>query len=442
MTLRKFNFFFSKGEIFKILFFLTLILFQYMINQINVENNYSWIATLVVWLVGAYTARGSLPVFLIFIFIFSYVVVPFHFFILHKKIGIYEDFQSIYLINHVSFLNTLFISVLTLFLSNIKDINLVKPSKWVRSNNFVFYISLIPCLLSIYYGISGNSLLDSGYGTGNSEKSPLHEYFIIFIFFPLIFKEVNNKFHELIVILIVFAYSFKTIIYGGRIEVLQAGLLYCYLTYNYLKDISKIKLYLLGFLMFFIMSILGAVRGNFYQIISDPDMVEILKLIFISNNSSPYLLTTSGDVYYASMRMLGMINVGLLDFETRIVSFLSFLFNFLLSFSQLKGNANLAALNSDVYPVGGGGLIATYFYVWLSYFGVILSSAFIGYSIKKFHENSGVFFRVYGLMLLVTFPRWWGYTPINLTKLCFAAVIIYVSYRILCYFLTKKCWGL
>ncbi|MFB2651856.1 hypothetical protein [Shewanella seohaensis] len=442
MTLCNFEFTFSKGELFKFLLIITLILFQYMINQIDIDNNYSWIITLVIWSVGVYTVRGSLPVLFVFIFIFSYISVPFHFFILHKQIGVYDDFQSIALINHVSFLNTLFISVLTLFLSNIKDVYLVKPSQWFRSNKLVFYVSLIPCVLSVYYGISGSSLLDSGYGTGNSEKSPLHEYFVIFIFFPLVFKEINNKLHELIIFLIVFVYSFKTIIYGGRIEVLQAGLLYCYLTYNYLKDISKVKLYTLVFLMFFVMSALGAIRGSFYQIISNPEVFEILKIIFLSDSSSPYLLTTSGDVYYASMRMLGMIDIGILDFETRIVSFFSFLFNVFLSFSPLKANANLAAFNSDVFPVGGGGLISAYFYVWLSYFGVILSSAFIGYSIKLFHGNSGVFIRIYGLMLLVTFPRWWGYTPINLTKLCVIAIVIYALYRMFSYILSKKCWGL
>jgi hypothetical protein len=441
MTLFRSSLSCSEGVALKFTFILMLVFFQYGTNKIYVENNYSWLITIVVWFVGLYSVRGSLPVVFIFIFILSYVAVPFYFFVLDKQIGIYDDFQSIEYINKVSFLNTLFISVLTLFLNRINDSSLMKPSKWLHSNRIVFYISLLPCILSVYFGISGESLLTSGYGTGASEKSPLHEYFILFIFFPLIYKEPDSKWHGLIIFAIILVYSLKTIIYGGRVEVLQAGLLYFYLSYNYFKDISKIKLYIFGILMFSVMSLLGAIRGNVYQIISAPDVSDIFELIFLSNDSNPYLLSTSGDIYYASMRMLGMINLGVLDFETRVISFFSFVFNVFLSFSSLKDNANLASFNSDVYRVGGGGLISVYFYVWLGYLGVILSSSLIGYSIKRFHNNSGVFYRVYGFMLLVTFPRWWGYTPLNLSKLCIIAVIFYFLYRIISVSMSKSIVG-
>lgn len=92
---------------------------------------------------------------------------------------------------------------------------------------------------------------------------------------------------------------------------------------------------------------------------------------------------------------------------------------------------NLASYKQDIYQSGGGGLIAVYFYTWLSYIGPIVSGIFIGFSISTVFKNSSIAIKIYGLLILVTFPRWYAYNPIFLVKFCIYGVLLYLFFRLI-----------
>lgn len=418
----------KRTKIVEFLFLLIVTYSHFMFNRAFPSNENAWVISLVIWCYGVIGARKSLPLLVFYFFIFSYIKVPYYHYVEQRQISIYTDFQSEILINKVAFLNTMFLALLSFLVSGLRDSMLVNPQDWCRSNKFVFWLSLLPCLIAIIFGLSGETIFTAGYGSGLSSKSALHEYFIVFFLFCLLFMGRNNRLHWAIVFVLGVTYSLKTLIYGGRIEVIQLILLFGFVGFNYLKSYSRIKIFVLSGVFLGIMTSLGVVRGHFYSLITSGDPLLKFVEILIAPDNNPYVLSTSADVYYASIRLLGMLEAGLLELDFRLSSFLAFLLNLPLSLSSLRESANLASLHGNIYPTGGGGLIATYFYVWFGYVGVIVSALSIGFVIRKFYASKGFIWRAYGIAVLVTFPRWWAYTPINLTKLCVVAVLLYLFY--------------
>lgn len=429
----------SQGVLIKIFCFLILILIHYAFNLVEPKNDFGWFVSFLIWCLGLFTVRRSLPLVIFFIFIFSYVTVPYYHFFALKKISFYSDFQSVEIINQVSFLNSLFLGFFSVALRGVNERNIPHPLYWFKSNYVFFYLSLFPCFIALIFGLQGESLLNSNYGVAETQKSPLHEYFILFYLFLILFHENKSKWHNFILLFMLILYCLKTMIYGGRVEVIQVVLLYCYLKFNFFRDISRFKIYILLFCCFVILTAIGFVRGNFISLLTSDDIFVTLLTIMHSDNSSQYVMTTSTDVYYASMRFIGLIDAGYFTLEYRVLSFLSFILNLFFSFDNFKELSNLAAAFVSEYRVGGGGLIGAYFYVWGGYIGVILVGLFLGMLLKYFHSNCNFIIKIYGIIILVTFPRWWAYTPINLTKMCVVALCIYVFYLILsCSFMKSK----
>lgn len=410
------------------LFLMILIFFHFSINKIEPENSYAWMASIIAWGYGIYNVRKSLPLTAFYLFIFSYISMPYYHYFSLKQISFYTDFQSEVIINQVAFLNTMFLSVLGYFIAGVNDSDLDNPREWCRSNKYIFYISLLPCLFSLLFGLSGESIISAGYGSGLSSKSALHEYFIVFSLFGLLFMNSKSRLQLTIWGFLVIAFSLKTLIYGGRIEVIQLMLLWAFAGLDYLKAYSKSKLLFLGSVFLLVMFTMGIVRGNLPSLIVAQEPMQAFFEIILKPDTNPYVLSTSADVYYASMRLIGMLQDGYLELDFRLMSFISFIFNLPLTFSSLKDAANLASLYASNYSVGGGGLISTYFFIWMGYLGVAVGAAFLGFTIRQFYQSKNMFWRSYGIMVLVTFPRWWAYTPINLTKLCIVSVILYVFY--------------
>lgn len=418
----------SKRKVFELFALVILIFIHFSINQVEPLNGFAWIISLIIWFYGLFNVRKSLPLIIFYIFIFSYIVVPYHHYFSYRQISIYTDFQSESLINHVSFLNTTFLAMLSYMLAGLNDVSLSPPQKWCRSNKFVFYISLIPCFISLLFGLSGESIISAGYGSGLSSKSALHEYFIVFSLFCWLFMEKNNLIQRAILLFLIVTYILKTLAYGGRVEVIQIVLLWGFVGHNYFKSYSKEKLLFFSSIFLFGMLSLGVIRGHFPALLLSESPINTFFSIITRPDTNHYILSTSADVYYASMRLIGMKEAGYIDLEFTITSFISFLFNLPLSFSSHKVFANLASLNVDTFPTGGGGFISTYFYIWMGYLGVVGCAFLLGFVIRRFYKNENIFFRIYGLIVLVTFPRWWAYTPINLTKLCIVAIVLYVVY--------------
>jgi hypothetical protein len=210
-------------------------------------------------------------------------------------------------------------------------------------------------------------------------------------------------------------YIFKTLLFGGRVEILQVSvLLFVLLENRKTKWATLVPLFLAAFCVFLL---IGIIR-------SDP-------LSFFNGNSivefEPSTLfrafDNQNDIYYSSARIIGMLETGIITFVNRIqILFYTFAAIF-VPFSFLPEIANLAAFKKDIYPAGGGGLISTYFYTYFSYVGPIFIGFVISQIVNLTIKNRNLYFLVYGFLVLSTYFRWFGYSPIILFKLCIYGVV-------------------
>lgn len=364
---------------------------------------------------------------LIFVFIFLYVNVTKYGLLYGSQLSIYMSFNNI---------DNLYSSTLLLLLFLLSIwVSLTLKQRAVSSLGAVYYISLpssvlfyINYLLAFIFfviGKSGDTILDSAYAQGDSSSSVLYEYFFIPFVACLFFSKKNKK--QLVMIyLLSLLYASKSILYGGRIEVLM--LLISLFTWRFQYKLKTASILILLGCGLIGMLFLSQLRGGFYETLNS---FEIEQLFESDNN---VIISQEGDVTYASMRLIGMIKSGFITLFDRIMALFFFIVSIVVPYDILPPIANLSSYMSNVYPVGGGGLISTFFYVYLSYGGVVLIGVFIGklFSItSNSYHTKGKFIHFYVFFVLVTMPRWFAYNPISLFKMALYGAIYILLLKIM-----------
>lgn len=296
-------------------------------------------------------------------------------------------------------------------------------------NDLIFIILIIISVLFILYGKRGENIFnsDAGYGRTKTSTSSLNEYVIILFFIAYIFTG-GNKSNLFILFLIVIIYALKNLLFGGRIETLMVLLLFFVIHFN--KVLSLKATILLVVIGFYILSIFITIRNNPLQLLSD-DWFKLF--IPVKRNSNlAYIGTNEGDVFWASQRILLLIEGGYLSLFDRFTSLVLFFCSSVIPYSILPPLANLSNYKTEIFGSGGGGLGPMYIYVYFSYPGVV----FLGYFIAKnlnhlFSHNKKEIKYIYAVFLYATLPRWFAYYPIHIIKMCLYGVILYLIIKII-----------
>lgn len=368
--------------------------------------------------------KNNLPVFILFFYIFLHSKVFYFYYFGNVQLSFWTDLLlrsnlNIVLLSHLLFLSFLGITINSTFISGVPT--------FIKQNTIIFVATYIVCVFLLVFGITGDNIIATGSysNDGDTHKSTLHEYFLLFFIILLYFKSYSRG-QEFFIKLLFGLYAFKTIIYGGRIEVLEATLIYS-IYYFFLPN--KVHLSRLLFFLFtgiYFSAVLSSFRSNPSIIFTD-DYYEIFvpsEIFSIPSNNS-VLMSTEGDVIQSSSRIVGIANSSEFNFFSRFESFFYYIISSFVPSSYLPPLSNLSTFKQDVYRSGGGGLISTYFYVWLWYFGPCISAFCIGFFINKFYLFKSKYYFIYGISLLSTFPRWFSYNPIFLLKFCLYLVIVF-----------------
>jgi len=337
------------------------------------------------------------------------------------------DFQTDYYLNKVSILNGLFLIVFGSILFNVNQKNMVSIDSIKKPNRLFFYISVILFFICAHFGMSGDTILTSGYGASERSKTSLFEYSIVFFLLALFFSN-DYKSTKLLLWAMVIYFSLKCLLYGGRIEVIQIVLAFLYAQTNFFRTWSLKKLYSCLFIAVIFLIIIARIRINPLLIFT---LFEAPMVLFNFSPISKTGIVSSnyGDVLQASARMIGLVDTGIWNLEFRIRSFISYVFNIFFFGTEFKDEANLALRDQQTYGVGGGGLIAAQFYVWLDWLGPILSGVFVGGIIRKgLRLNAHKTLFIYVFTLLVTFPRWYAYGPLALVKIAVITTVFYILF--------------
>lgn len=370
---------------------------------------------------------NKIPIFILFFYILLHSKIFVLFYLWNFSISFWTSFQNDNEIGPVLISLLLFLYVLGNVISsnkvseNFYSYKITKPSKitfWIISTILVFIL---------FFGIQGDNVLVSG-GYNNFEniqKSTLHEYFIL-IFLLLILYAPKHGLYKNIIRLFLFFYVVKTLLYGGRIEVVQIFLLFFYLFYLFKNKIKTRYILLFLFLGIYFNGIVSNIRSN-PKIILEQNYSSLFnpKEVFALDLKNPYISSTEGDVVHSSARMVGLINTNELTISDRLISFTSYIISPFIPPSYLSDLSNLSTYKQDLVQSGGGGLISTYFFCWMGYLGPIIAALFIGVFINRFFELYSPGIYIYGLCLLTMFPRWFSYNPIFLIKFSLYAVILF-----------------
>ncbi|MBW8327115.1 MAG: hypothetical protein K0M50_20290 [Prolixibacteraceae bacterium] len=141
-------------------------------------------------------------------------------------------------------------------------------------------------------------------------------------------------------------------------------------------------------------------------------------------------MTNQGDVAHASARMIGLIDIGILDFENRISSLFYYIISIFTKGYTFSDLGSLALYKKEIYQSGGGGLMPVYFFVWLSYWGVILAGYIVSKIVNIFITSNNSYLLLYAALVISTYPRWLAYDPITMFKLCGYIFPIYFIFKI------------
>jgi hypothetical protein len=394
-----------------------------LIYIIDRENPYIWIINFLLLIMLVLKHLRNPPIFIFFIFLIPYFCVPFYFFQEEMNISFWSSYQTAGYLNHVTLTSLLFIAAFSATINRTQGNQLPLSSTFIQPNILTFLVCSLLCLVILHFGISGENIFTSTYGHGDVEKSTMHEYFIIPFLGLILSRKASNLIQEFFILSLMLTYAAKTLIYGGRIEVLQISLLYIYMHTNFLKHMSTWKLIATLMLGYFALSTLGLFRASAASGSFPDGITQFFDYIFQSDSKElGYISSTAGDVTHASMRILGLIDDGYLNIEQRIEGFLYFLFGIIMPSNQYPEHAILSSYMQQHIGAGGGGLIANYFYVWLGWIGPLLAGALIGLGVKQLYVSRLFYLRIYAILILICFPRWYAYSPINLTKFCIIGI--------------------
>lgn len=389
------------------------------------ENNHIWVFNLIICIFLIIKHKGSVPIVIFLLFNLTFVLENFYFFWQDIKISFWFEFQSKYYLNFINVLYTLFLFGFSITLKRKSSLCFPNREYWKRTNNLGFYVMFLLGLISIVFGLSGQTILESQYGHQIREKSTLFEYFIIFYALMTVFCNYKSKFQVILYHLILIFFIFKSLLFGGRIEVLQIVLLYTFIRFSFFKYTPKYKLIISVLSGFILFTGLGLLRF----MLVDGFSFELLLSILEKSSEIEIRSTNGGDVLQSSTRLIGLVQNGIISFENRIISFLGFIFNLFAPSSFWPSVVNLPSFYKDKIGSGGGGLIFAHFYVYFSMFGPLISGMFIGTVFSLIQDNNKIFaLRFYSLLVFISFPRWFAYNPVILVKFCIIGVILYVFF--------------
>jgi len=276
----------------------------------------------------------------------------------------------------------------------------------------------------ILTGIAGENIFQSGgYGQGQKIRFlnlAIYEYFLIFFLMGFKYMKENLR-SKLIMTILAFLYVVKNLSFGGRIESLQLIIMIFILFFESkfkYRVLIPILLILVVFLGFW-----GVFRGFVAGDISVLNYMRRMDLLSIFG--------TQSEVIYSSSVIQSLRIDSLYSQEEFLKMLVLFFVSVFIPSRFMPQEAYLTSVARNVSGFGGGGLISSYFYTWLGYFGVVFIGLWIAMLLNGLGRRRSQGFVVYQIMILSVYPRWFSYSPITMFKLSFYGVIVYLVFRFL-----------
>lgn len=372
-----------------------------------------------------YYSRKFKPLLIMMVFFFSYIFNLIDYYWNGVDIsGGYQIFDIIEYYNYTLKIHVYFLAFLLASFPVLKHRIYLRERLKNKQSTFLFYLTACFMLFIYLFGSSGQTIFEAG-GYGSSGTTALggtsiFEYFIVLVPLGFIFSSENRRLRYILWILVLL-YCAKSILFGYRNQVIQVGLvLLC------LLDSSKVKyrhILAIGIIPVYLLLLFGQIRQNPFILFTE----NISNIILIPFQNLFDNFGNQNDVFYSSVRMFGLVQIGELSAYDRLLSFGSNIMALVTPYSILPDVANLAAYKKDVFGAGGGGLISMYWYVFLGILGPCIIGFGLGYILTRAINSKNIYFILYLLLVLSTYLRWFAYNQISLFKISAYGALFYFA---------------
>lgn len=306
----------------------------------------------------------------------------------------------------------LFLSILYFFMPKIPESNI---SIKYRDNSFIYYVLCFVLVMIGYFGIDRN--LSSSYTVS---VSSFYEYSTILFVFAY-YTSGNKRFKKFFLSVLLLVFVLQDFYYGGRVTSLQLLII---LVYFMTKEWLKPKHIYIG-------AGFGVVLNTFVGIYRTNFNLDHLSLtsVFESLKNNLFVFDTATYSYYASATHVASVYYGLADVRTRLNSFANFLKMTITGSDDLIGNVT-RFVNENYFGNVGGGVIATHFYFWLGWVGVIIAGIIIVIYLNKITKLDSNYAQLSFLLFVSSSPRWFLYNPLLLIRVQVLFTVLYLTYQL------------
>ncbi|MFC5652893.1 hypothetical protein ACFPYJ_28070 [Paenibacillus solisilvae] len=398
----------------------------YFFNNSNIVLYYGILLNIIIII----RVKNSRVLQIVFLFMLTYLLnlVPYFSYGIH--ISYYSLYQKEKIFESVLIIHVIFLILLYAFMK--KDVNSNKEAlinKVAMKDNGLVYASAIGVMsLILLLGKTGHNLSKTVSQTSQvTDGFAINEYFLIFTFIAYVFTG-NLRSRKAIILILSALYIVKNTLAEGRIETLQL-LILLFILFIDTKKINNALFWFGSIAGYLTMSLFEKLR------ISSNGLINLFKT---GQDGSPYIESNQGDVFYNSAVYVGLIKDQIFNYHFRINSFIGFVERIFLPSKYATSQANVSIFSKAYAQSGGGGLISIYFYVWLSYLGIVLIALILAFLVNKLYKTNNQYAVIYFVMFICTVPRWFAYDPITLFKLSSYAIVIFFCFNQLDIVLNKN----
>ncbi|MGR6872812.1 hypothetical protein ACU6U9_11005 [Pseudomonas sp. HK3] len=347
--------------------------------------------------------------FLFQFFAMSYWIVLYFYFFYGVSYHIYDEYQDTDLTIKVVILQSIFIRLI--YSTRLNYISF----KWIemdQRSSIVFYLC---CLILACFAIlsfkSGGTILGVGYIGSSNQGSILFEYAII----PLLIASAHSKTRAqaLIVLAFIFAFMLLPLLVGKRLPFLYFALAMFGIYFQ--NRFKSITLFFGGLLVYMLVQLAGEYRDEFN--------IDNYQQALLGVSEEGIMENNQGGVTVASTTYIGLSDEGVLDGDFALKSIYGHIIGVVLPSSRLPEETffNTYSMKFAHIP-GNGGYTAVYLYVLFGWVGVILG----GLLLRRLASSNqyGPVSSLIMILIMTTFPRWFGYNLYPVIKLIFWALVL------------------
>jgi len=256
--------------------------------------------------------------------------------------------------------------------------------------------------------------------------SPVYEYSMMgFIF--LLYYQGRSKIRAILSHLLALAFVAQEFYLGSRGVAIQLVLLFSLFHYSRFLKLKYIAI--VAPLLLLVFTTVGIYRDTYTLHTGIDDIISIL-------TSRLFVLDTAIMAYEASITQLNALIY--IDPETRWLSFVTFV-AYVFGGSSVYSLFNLPENLNEVSGIGrlyhwnlGGGLIASWFYFWFGYLGLIIMSSALFKTLKHLLAAKKELWGIILLAVTMTAPRWYLYSPLSFVRGPFVFVpLLFIFLRLI-----------